>query len=127
MKNMNIKKLWTEESVFKLQCAVKRSGLKIWQIKKLSGTTQDTIYRTLHGKTVPQLKNLEGIAKAVKVDVGYLLDKDKWTIQDALCFLEANMTNDTKIYETQEAVVEGLIDKLKIALWLQKGCTGWEE
>lgn len=84
MKNMNIKKLWTEESVLKLNCAVKRSGLKIWQIEKLSGTTQDTIYRTLHGQTVPRLKSLAGIAKAVKVDVGYLLDDNKWTIPDLL-------------------------------------------
>ena len=99
MKNMNIKKLWTEESVRKLNCAVKRSGLKVWQIEKLAHTTQDTIYRTLHGKTVPQLKNLEGIAKAVKVDVGYLLDDDKWTVPDLLLYMAEDEKHRSRIYD----------------------------
>lgn len=107
MKNMNIKQLWTPESVLKLNCAVKRSGLKIWQIEKLSGTTQDTIYRTLHGQTVPYLKSLEGIAKAVKVDVGYLLDDNKWTIPDSLQLAEKIFEDEKGVYQIVITLIRG--------------------
>lgn len=121
MKNMNIKQLWTPESVLKLNCAVKRSGLKIWQIEKLSGTTQDTIYKTLHGQTVPYLKSLEGLAKAVKVDVGYLLDKDKWTIPDMLVYMERGLENHKEIYGTLDSVNE-IMERFKryLVLFLSK-------